>query len=357
MGSHVDASVFPSSSETLTEFWDSWLPQDQITDNMLGLNPAWSLNLGQTLELHAPANSGLSDHLPLGPDGVSTVNGGCRTPHGHTGDDGIGCGNDVSDSGGPNSSTGHRPTMDKSDFEASIAHLSQLSSRLSQLIGCSRSFLAEALDTFRQSKNHHDPALQVRLGIEGVFKSITTWLVHGSGNSNLCTNLGLGPTNAFDLPPLVFSASNHLLGILRHTSTFVESSATRSPCDAGVHHLVHVCVILLLNMYNAILTALQRSADALNSSPLPYAGDPTDPHDQLDAASRGHLQLVSVANLCSYFIKRQNQTLDLILARSQGPLHTPSSRENGHRQSASFDTMSALRNEVKQRLKRLQESL
>lgn len=352
MNAQGDASVFPGSTETFTDDWASWWPQDHIADNVLGSNPTWALNLDTELELHPPASLGFSEPFPRGQDRVKSGNAG----YGDTGEEGIGRDINVAGNGSTRGGSSHRVlTADKSDVEPSIA-LSQLSTRLSQLLGSSRFFLAESLDTSRQSRNH-DPALQVQLGIEAVFKSINTWLVHGSGNTNSCSSLDLGPTNAFDLPQHVFAASSHLLGILRHSGLYAGTTTTKSSSDASnhsssvVHHLVLVCSTLLLNMYVAILIALQRSANALNSSPRPHASDPAEPNDDMDVASRGHLQLLSVAQLCSYFIKRQNQTLDLIISSSQGP------QDNDCRQSASFDTVNALRAEVKQRMGRLQESL
>lgn len=378
MDAHGDSGIFPGSTEALSDFWASWWPQDHIGDNMLDMNPTWALNLDPALDSQPPASLGFSELFPHYEE-ISTANSD-RAGHGHTGEEGFRRGNDYAENSNKSSSSNRAAlTTDKSDFELSIAHLSQLSTRLSQLLGSSRSFLAEALDPSHQSKNH-DPVMQVQLGIEAVFKSVNAWLVHGTGNTNLPSNLDLGPTDAFDLPHHVFSASNHLLGILRHirlstgtsapspsTSSSISSGsyAETSPSDAShhsstsvVHHLVLVCVTLLLNMYVAILIALQRSADALNSSPRPRAnGDSVEPNDHMDDTSRVRLQLVSVVELCSHFIKRQNQTVDLIMSNSQGPLQAPSSGGNDSRQSASFDNMSALRTEVKQRLRQLQESL
>lgn len=277
-------------------------------------------------------------------------------------------------------------TAEKNSFELSIAHLSRLNARLSQLLGSSRRFLAEAQD--RQSKNQ-DPALQVQLGIETVFKSTNAWLVHGSASVDTTSSLSLGQTNAFNLLHHVFSASNHMLEILHHvrasvsTSTatssttafssplasgpggglHVETLTTRSPSDGGhhshsaVHQLVLVCVTLLLNMYITILIALQRSADALNSSLRQRATNGVEPNDHMDGASRTHLQLISVVQLCSYFIKRQNQTLDMMMLSTQGPLHTPSPREYDPLHSVSSDAMNDVKIEVEQRLRQLQESI
>ncbi|RYP42272.1 hypothetical protein DL767_000436 [Monosporascus sp. MG133] len=280
-------------------------------------------------------------------------------------------------------------TRDKNGFEFNIVHLSRLSTRLSQLLGSSRSFLAEAPDPSWPSENA-DSALQVQLGIEASFKSINAWLVNGSVDNNTTSSsqADLDPANTFDPLHHIFSASNHLVEILRHervgvvtTSTTQNPSTTAGPCppaskcgsdvetatsatavaaattrtgsrspgdashrsDSVVHHLVVVCVTLLLNMYVMILIALQRSADVLYSHPTRADTGHhrfTEPGNHtIDATERVHLQLVAVVQLCSYFIRRQNQTVDMLVSSSQCP------------------ELGQLKNEVEQRLTRLQESL
>jgi hypothetical protein len=390
MDIHGGAFALPGSMDTFADFCASWWPEDHIRDNMPPIIPCSAFHLDPALEAQPLASLESSGHFPSGSDGLSTGNSSAAG-HGHTRQGSLGLDNDsVEISSMSSSSPGGRVvfTADKNGFELSIAHLSRLSTRLSQLLGSSRCFLAEALDPSRQSKNH-DPALRVQLGIKAVLKSINSWLVHGSTNTDTTSSLNLGPANSFDLLHHVFSASNHLLEILRHvrasvvtctpspsttacpsppasslsSGSHVETTTTRGPSDGShqshsvVHHLVLVCVTLLLNMYIAILIALQRSADVLNSSLRRRSRNLVEPNDHMDAASRAHLQLVSVVQLCVYFIKRQNQTLDTIMSSSQGPLHAPLSREHDPRQSVSSDALSDLKTEVEQRLRRLQESL
>ena len=395
----VEAFVFPGSMDMFTDFQASWgLPEDLTGDNMLDMSLDSTFNWDPTKEAQSHASSEFSGAIPSHSGGAHMGNKGGAGP-GHPCDDHLGLEAHFAESGSMSSSSssygGVVFTADNNGFELSIAHLSRLCMRLSQLL-LSRCFLAERLDPSRQSKDH-DPACEEQPVIEKIFKSISSWLVHGSANTNLSLDAepwrGTRPTG--DLLHHVFSASNHLLEILRylhvsvvastpspstacpflsassHSSSSHAETTTSSPSDASrsnqhsytvIHHLVLACVTLLLNIYIAILIALQRSADALNSSLL--ARNLIEPSDHMDAASRGHIKLVSVVQLCSYFIKRQNQTLDMILS-SRGSLHAPSSQEHEPQQSVSPDAtyrrtieeMSDLKTEVDQRLKRLQESL
>lgn len=354
-----DGPDFPGSIDAMSDIWAQWVPQDHTAGSMANTNHAWQLNLDSGPEAYPPTSLRFPESFPRGPDWIPTASS--DTPsYDDTGEEGMGGANNVAENGASGGSNRRRASTvnNKSDVQLRVTHLSELSSSLSQLLGSSKFFFAEALDTSRQSRTH-EPARQVQFGIEAVFKSVNTWLVQGSGNTNPCSRLDLASTNAFDLPHKVFSASNHLLGILRGSSRYAETIAAKLPGDPSLHcysifyHLVHVCATLLLHIYVAILVALKRCADALNSSPRTHAGDPAQPNDDMDATSRGHLQLVSVTQLCSYFIKRQNQALDLISSSSQGS----SLGDHLHRQSTSFETLNALRTEVNQGLRRLQESL
>ncbi|KAL8899088.1 MAG: hypothetical protein Q9192_001745 [Flavoplaca navasiana] len=365
------------SMGTFVDFPASLWPDDPIVDSMLGVVTCSGSDLEPTTETQTLAN--------LGSSWQSTRNGS-GAGQGLAREDGLGPENNAAEniSTSTSSRCGHATsTVEKNSFELSVAHLSRLNARLSQLLGLSRRFLTEAVDPSRQCKNQ-DPALQAQLGIEMVFKSTNAWLVHGSSNVDTISSPRLGQTDAFNLLHHVFSASNHMLEILHHvrvsaSSGVANSSATaspsplgsglssgsqaetltsRSPCDGGHHsysvvrQLVLICVTLLLNMYETILIALQRSADALNSSRRQRARNSVEPNDHMDGASRTHLQLVSVVQLCSYFIKRQNQTLDIMMLSSQA-----SSWEYDPLQSVSSDAMSNVKIEVEQRLRQLQESI
>ena len=394
----AEAFVLPGSMDMFTDFQASWrLPEDLIGDNMLDVSLDSTFNWDPTMEAQFHTSSEFSGPFPSGSGGASTGNKG-GAGQGHPCENGLDLEADLAENSSVSSSSSYGGVVfiaDNNGFELSIAHLSRLCTRLSQLL-LSRCFLAETLDPSRQSKDHN-PACEDQPVIETVFKSINSWLVHGSANPNLSLDPEplRGTRTTGDLLHHVFSASNHLLEILRylrvsvvastpspftacpflsassHSSSSHAETTTRSPSDASrssqhsytvIHHLVLACVTLLLNIYVAILIALQRSADVLSSSLL--ARNLVEPSDHMDAASRGHIKLVSVVQLCSYFIKRQNQTLDMILS-SQGSLYAPSSQEHDPQQSVSPDAtyrhateeMSDLKTEVEQRLKRLQESL
>ena len=367
---------------TFADFPGPPWPEDPIGDGMLGVLPSSVSNWERTIEIQPFTN------LESSWQSMRTGNGAVQA---HTREDGIGPEHSSAET--ISTSIGSRDgpiptTADKYRFELSLAHLSRLNARLSQLLGSSRRFLAEPLDPSRQVKNQ-DPALQVQHSIEAVFRSTNTWLVHGSTNVDSTSSLSLGQTNAFNLLHYVFSASNHMLEILHHVRVSLLTSnanpspaASSSPIASGlssslhvetltrmssnegsldsssaVHQLVVICVTLLLNMYVAILTALQRSADALNASRRQRAKDLVEPNDHMDRASRIYLQLVSVVQMCSYFIKRQTQVLDKMMLNSDGPLYTPLSRDCDPLQSISSDAMSDVKTEVEQRLRQLQESL
>ena len=394
----AEALVLPGQMDRFPDFQVPWrLPEELNEGNMLdmSLNPTFNLYPTRKAQFHA--SSEFSGPFPSGSSEVSTGNKGGADKC-HPCDNDVGLKADLGENSSISSSSSYDgvfSTPDNSGFELSIAHLSRLCMRLSQLL-LSRCFLTETLDPSRHSKDH-DPACEDQPLIETVFKSINSWLLHGSANTNL--SLGSEPLRGIrttgDLLHHVFSASNHLLEILRylhvsvsastlspstacpflsassHSSSSHAETMTRSLGDERrssqhsytvLHHLVLACVTLLLKIYVAILNALQRSADTLSSSLL--ARNLVEPSDHMDAASRGHIKLVSVVQLCSYFIKRQNQTLDMILS-SQGSLHAASSQKHSPQQSVSPDApyrhaieeLSELKTEVDQHLKRLQESL
>ena len=371
----VEAFVLPDSMDMFIDFQASWwLPEDLIGDNMLDRSLDSTSNWDLTTEAQLHASPEVSSPFLSDSSGASTESKG-GAGQGHPCEKGLNLEADLAENSSMSSSSSYCGvvfTADSNGFELSIAHLSRLCMRLSQLL--SRCFLAETLDQSRPSKDH-DPASEDQSIIDTVFKSIHSWLVHGSANTNLSHDPESlhGARMTGDLLHHVFSASNHLREILRyqHSSSLHAETTTRSLREASrssqhscsvVHHLVLACITLLLKIYVAILIALQRSADALSSSLL--ARYLVEPSDYMDAASRGHIKLVSVVQLCSYFIKGQNQTFDTILS-SQGSVHAPSSQENDPRQSVwsdatyrlAIEEMTDLKTEVEQRLKRLQDSL
>lgn len=395
----------PNTMDNFTQCWAPWWQDDEAGDNMLDIIPSNSsaFNLDPALEAQAVAGLEVATSALNGTDGVlPSIGNNLSDPgQGHTLTGGpIPDNNDSAAVGNSEWRDNVFTPPDDHSLELSMVHLSQLSTQLSQLLGCSRSFLSEALDPSRGCDNL-DPALQVQLGIEAVFVSVNTWLVHGSPSSPYATlsssnqpDMGV-VTNSCNLLHNIFCASNHLEAILRHvaasakvsssTEQSASSDAVDSNCPSGpkvgshavemgsapagrsrppssnpshpsysvVHHLALVCVTLLLNMYVAILIALQRSADALHSQQQqqqhqsshtnntghhPSLAEPPE-HCTVGATERVHLQLVSVVQLCSYFIRRQSRSLDVLKA------------------SGSSSQGQELRGEVEERLRLLQERL
>ena len=115
---------------------------------------------------------------------------------------------------------------------------------------------------------------------------------------------------------------------------------------------------LLQHIYIAIITALQRSADLLGTSLRRHAKQLIESiDDDVDGTLRARLQLLSMAQLCSFFIKRLDQTWDATMSSNQGPLYASISRGHDPWQSASSGSLGELKAEVEQRLRRLQESV
>lgn len=142
----------------------------------------------------------------------------------------------------------------------------------------------------------------------------------------------------------VFSASHHLLDTLQYLqidngsqqlSTFAANTPPADPsmqykeffgvgvlppigstqpgvtrtqhCDFIIKHLVMACDTLLLEIYLAVLSALQRDAE---------------PSAHRSRTMMGDVRLVTVVQLCTYFIERQCQAVDLHLA-SKTPITPP----------------------------------
>lgn len=394
----AETFTMPPSRDMLADFQTSWrLPEDFMRGNTLDWrqdstsdwNPNTNTLFDGSANFSGPFTSG-SDGTYAGIKEGASQGNFVENRLGHEVDH-----EENSSMSSHSSHSGVVSTADNNGVELSIAHLSRLSMRLSQLL-LSKCFLAATLDPSRQSEDH-DPECDDQPIIEAVFKSINSWLVHGSPG----TQLSLDPEplretrTTGDMLHHVFSASNHLLEILQYlqvsvvASTFSPSTAhsmlSTSSQSSGslaetmtgytsnashtsqhsytvIHNLVLACVTLLLNIYVLILIALQRSADGLGSS-SPTA-NLAEPSDHMDAASRGHVKLVSVVQLCSYFIKRQNRAMETFLS-DKGSMHAPLSQDRDTQQSMASDAtfshaieeMNTLKIKVEQRLERLQESL
>ena len=388
----------PDSMNVFTDLHAPWpLAENLIGDNMLDINLDPIYNWDPTLEAQFHASSEVSGPCLSSSEGYFMGNKG-GPGQGRPYENDLGLEADHAETSSMSSScSGVTFAADNNGFELGIAHLSRLCMRLSQLSLLTKCDKAEASDPTRQSEDH-DPACEDLPAIQTVFKSINSWLVDGSAKTNisLVPEPLRGTTTSGDFMHQVFSASNHPLEILRYLHVSIVASPPipstscrfllafnqpapnysssshaqtrkRPPSDASrtsqqsshttIHHLVFACVTLLLNIYVDILVALQRSADALSSSRL--VRNLAEPRDHIDEISREHIKLVSVVQLCSYFIKPQNKTLDMILS-SQGSLrHAPSPQEHDPQQlyKHAIDEMSDLKTKVERRLQWLQESL
>lgn len=295
------------------------------------------------------------------------------------------------------------PTINTTGPDAGIAQLSQLSTRLYPLHRSSCA-LAESGGSLDQS-NGGNPARQSPLIDDDAFKSVAMWLVHASSNMDwVLSNPALETTPTGNTLHDAFSASHHLLEILRglpvdvmptttsSTSSLSTSNTTatgEAPLDFWAHntpqsmlstqdqttsyfdqryarpssqyshtvvrHLVIACHTLLLNIYVALLVALQREADRN----LRLAASNADAGDaRMDAAAMTDIRLVTVVQLCSFLVQRQYQAVDSYLAPQTPSLSSGSSPPSPPLSTAaSREVMSELEAEVQLRLARLRQTL
>ena len=288
-----------------------------------------------------------------------------------------------------------------------IAQLSQLSTRLSSLRYSSYT-LANAAES---SSCRLPNGQQIPLIDAAAFESVAAWLAHGHGSADMNVHApfhapaeshGPYPSPAPETKPKgghgilhdVFSASHRLLEILRHlqVKNIVEPfnlSTVTSAASAGqssvqlrltkgprssapssgsqqhsnntmqiIRHLVMACEALLLEIYMAVLIALQH--DAFHGA-------------SMNTTALGDVRLVLVVQLCSYLIERQQQAVDLCLApqsllsplsisgvvppkldRSGSPKPVPPGPVMG---TADREVLSDLKNQVQQRLAHLRQTL
>ena len=239
-----------------------------------------------------------------------------------------------------------------------IAQLSQLSTCLSA-IRHSSSLLAKAALSFSCCVPSGKGAPLIDAA---AFKSVGAWLAHGHGSNSLsaqtstldCTEnegnylISTEKTESragHGIFHDVFSVSHRMLDILRKlqaknaiepfssstansvlrpltsssdqnglftgltegswSSTRLDSSQPNSIHTMQIiRHLVKACEALLLEIYMAILTAVQHDVSH---------------HASGSTTSLGDVRLVMTVQLCSYLIERQNQAVDLYLA-PQGPI-------------------------------------
>ncbi|KAK7751749.1 hypothetical protein SLS62_006234 [Diatrype stigma] len=343
----------PGSASTFSDTWvlmastmtngDSAL--DMITISPIDLEPSSEAQSLAGIEVPA-LGSTFSNEDPLGTEG------GLGQSFAH--EEGLRFKNELAEiEGSWNGNTHDLATPEKSGIEPSIDQLSRLSTRLSQLLNCSAYFLANDSEVASQSQNQ-DSTLHLRRSIEAVFKSTNAWLIQGSLGATAISNCSeWGSTSAVDLLHHVFSASSYLVEILRYvrngeTTTASSSSlmslshpsrtgsiVSRSRVESAttdesqhsslvVHHLELVCLSLLSNIYVKILVAFRRSAGALASSASAARGGnhaTIGSSEHVDTTLRVHLQLVSIVHLCSYFIRRQEQALEMVTNCSYTAIH------------------------------------
>ncbi len=285
-----------------------------------------------------------------------------------------------------------------------IAQLSQLSTRLSSLRYSSYT-LANAAES---SSCRLPNGRQIPLIDAAAFELVAAWLAHDHDSANmnvhpplyaLAESQGPYPSPAPETKPKgghgilhdVFSASHRLLEILRHlqVKNMVESfnpSTATSAAPSGqssvhlrltegpwssapsngsqqhsnntmqiIRHLVMACEALLLEIYMAVLIALQHDA---------FHGAFTD------TTALGDVRLVLVVQLCSYLIERQQQAVDLCLA-PQSPLSvsgmlSPKLDLSGSQKplppgpvmdTANREVLRDLKNQVQQRVAHLRQTL
>lgn len=358
--------MMAASMDTSTSNW-LWPGSLDLNDMQVDGREQDSRSILSTSNLHTSTDPqtdvGLEflDAFPIflgwASNGSGDGGGGLPSPT-HPHEQGHGLGGEVFEN-----DTGSSMVIDKNGPDAGIAQLSQLSTRL-YLLYRSSCILAETAGSSSQSKDRNQ-ARQSPLIDDAAFKPVAAWLVRVSSNMNLLFRSdpqnGLETTTGDTLHD-AFSASHHLLGILRClqvgvstgnstslTSAIPTSTSTstggphldywasitpqsasvetflgheqrrRSSSYAGassqysdtvVHHLVIACHTLLLKIYVAVLVALQHDADLRSFSLLT---------GNADAGS--DIRLVLVVQLCFYLIQRQYQAVDLYSSPRSGQHH------------------------------------
>ena len=228
-----------------------------------------------------------------------------------------------------------------------IGQLSQLSVHLSSLRSSSYTLAQAADSSFGRGPNDgHFPLID-----SAAFESVAAWLAHEESSANMNPRRSVHisadipnpwPNSGSQIIPRsgpnilreVFSASHRLMEILRHLQA-----------DDIIRHLVMACEALLLEIYAAILTALQHEA---------YPGD------SMNATALGNVRLVLVVQLCAYLIERQHQAVGQCLAPAVAQKHNlPSSLPSGpfHLGTADRESLKDLKVQVQQKLTRLRQML
>lgn len=266
-------------------------------------------------------------------------------------------------------------SQDRSPY-AAIAQLSQLSTRLYPLhqSGC---ILAEAAAaSFAGNMSQQTPLLD-----DSCLKSVASWFVHLFARMPLHIPVDYGTKNTGEVLQSVFSASHYMLEILRRLQN--ESLAYEPSRDTGaglshvsshpgqgnndnpnamnilapaghyshntiICHLVIACHTLLLNIYVAVLIALQHDVDLRTS----YLAS------QCSGYLEGETQLVMVVQLCAYLLERQRQAVDIYFSPSPPtPPATQMMTPPTTPPTANREVVSHLEADIRQRLTRIRQTL
>lgn len=287
-----------------------------------------------------------------------------------------------------NNSTECGDSNESDDSDVTITQLTQLNMHLSRLRRLASDLNASS-ETLSQPTRQNQAQLTPLID-DATFESVAAWVAHGSAkthgqNSRSAPAPELRTTGSvlFHL----FSASNHVLEIIRHlqsrdglntlTSSMTArythstvgstgtpnvtsrartnssaSSYSRAPYFNNViRHLLIACHTALMNIYISVLAALEYDANLSG-----YFG----------AAAVGNIRLVSIVMLCSYLTERHNQAICSYISHRSTPPLTSCQYPAGsstHQATQGFpddiigDDLRELRTEIQQRLARVQQIL
>ncbi|KAF9740449.1 hypothetical protein PMIN06_003016 [Paraphaeosphaeria minitans] len=329
----MGATTWEEAQSEMT--WDGLDFSVSDVDELLANANAWGSDAraGEDLNSFSPL---LSPSMPSPPSYCthnSVKNGPGNYERRH-----VGNGNSMQKSMGTNS-TSNFP--DKSPSVV-IGQLSQLSVQLSSLRASSHILAQAANFSFGRGPNEG----QFSLIDSAAFESVVAWLPPEEGpvildpqrSNNISADIPdlqssatqqIGTPNGPGLLRDVFSASHRLMEIIQNLQA-----------DDITRHLIMACEALLLEIYAAILTALQHEA---------YPGD------TVSATALGNVRLVLVVQLCAYLIERQHQAVWQCFNPASIQKHNlPSPIQSG---SAETDCLKNLKAQVQQKLARLRQML
>ena len=259
------------------------------------------------------------------------------------------------DTGTPTDSTGSQTPLESHHSSTIISQLSQLNARIASMRcymdkvaqAASTRTATERLPTSQLTTNHageRNPANHAknrgssRLLDDAALASAATWLMrkqHHRSEFIFPTRLddysvvqggggegGGGPRLlSSNMLQDIFSASYHFLELLECVSSYYyhyyycsSSSSSSSTLDTTrdqlgetIRHLNIACHLLLIGIYETLLAVLEH--DALLEKQTASAAN--------DQGPLGQIQLVSVVQLCSYILARQNEAINTYVAKAQ----------------------------------------